>query len=55
MWYRIKVDYNFEKIVVYIQSDNIREHKVLFEQDLTGLSRGTIDFATKGNFTLLKH
>lgn len=48
-WYRVKVDYNFDKIKVYIQSGNVRENKLLFNKELKGVTRGTIGFATKGN------
>ena len=47
-WYRITVDCNFDDVKITMQTDNIREHKVLFEQKLEGLHRGTIAFAAKG-------
>ncbi len=54
-WYRFKVDYNFEKIKVSVQTSDIREHKVLFNKKLKGLNRGTIGFASKGKEYFLKH
>lgn len=48
-WYRIQVEYNFEIVKVFIQTEQIREHKVLFNRKLKGLHRGTIGFATNGN------
>jgi len=48
-WYRFQVDYNFEIVKVFIQTEQIREHKVLFKRKLKGFHRGTIGFATNGN------
>ena len=48
VWYRVRVDYNFEQIKITIQSDEIREHKVLFDRKLQGLHRGTIGWGSKG-------
>jgi len=53
-WYRVQVDYNFQDIKMTIQSDEIREHKVIFKRRLFGLHRGTIGFATRGKL-ILKH
>lgn len=47
-WYRVEVDYNFEKVEVRIQTGNIREKKVLIETKLSGLHRGSVGFATNG-------
>jgi len=53
-WYRVEVDYNFENIRVKIQTDQIREKKVVFETKMYGLHRGSIGFATNGNiFTII--
>jgi len=46
--YRFTVDYNFEKVKITVQTNHIREHKVLIDQKVKGLHRGTIGFATKG-------
>jgi hypothetical protein len=49
-WYRVEVDYNFEKVEVRIQTGNIREKKVLIETKLSGLHRGSVGFATNGKY-----
>ncbi len=48
-WYRVEVSYNFEDIEVKIQTENIREKKVLFKRKVEGLHRGSCGFATNGN------
>ena len=52
-WYRVTVSFNFEKVFITVQSDEIREHKVLFDQKIQGLHRGTVAFATKGKYFIL--
>jgi hypothetical protein len=48
-WYRMAILLNYDKISVLIQSHKMREQKLIFEEELTELSRGTIGFATNGN------
>lgn len=49
-WYRMEVEYNFNDLRVLIQTQSIREKKVLFQKKIKGHYRGTIGFATNGKY-----
>lgn len=49
-WYRTSVYMENDKIKVFIQTENIRENKPIFEAELEDISRGTIGYASNGNF-----
>ncbi len=52
IWYRVEIDYNFEKLEVRIQNNNIREKKVFCKRNVKGLSRGTVAFSTNCNICI---
>lgn len=48
-WYRLSIIMENDKITVFIQTDNIRENKPVFETNIGDIARGTIGFASNGN------
>ena len=49
-WYRTTVITTNDNIKVFIQTDNIRENKPIFEANLEDNARGTIGYASNGNY-----
>lgn len=49
IWYRFVVYLNSNNIKILMQSGDQRAHKVLFDTEMTGFSRGSIAFGTNGN------
>merc|ERR1711957_172974 len=49
-WFRTTVIITNDNIKVFIQSDNIRENKPIFEANVDDNSRGTIGYASNGNY-----
>jgi hypothetical protein len=47
-WYRTSIVMINDKIQVFIQTDNIRENKPVFELSIEDISRGTIGFGANG-------
>jgi len=49
-WYRTTIIMTNDDIKVFIQSDHIRENKPIFEAKMEDISRGTIGYASNGNY-----
>jgi hypothetical protein len=49
-WYRLTVITTNDNIKVFVQTDKIRENKPIFEANPEDNSRGTIGFASNGNY-----
>lgn len=49
-WYRVTIIMVNEKIKIFIQCDHIRENKPIFDLKMEEISRGTIGFASNGNY-----
>merc|ERR1712032_283577 len=49
-WYRTTIIITNDNIKVFIQTDNIRENKPIFETNLEDNARGTIGYASNGNY-----
>jgi len=53
-WYRITINLSYNIIQLKIQSHVVREHKTIFKTELTGISRGTLGFGSKGIIIIIK-
>lgn len=49
-WYRVTIIMQNDNVKVFIQTDAIRENKPLFQVDLEDIARGTIGYASNGNY-----
>lgn len=49
-WYRLSIIMENDLVKVYLQTNHIRENKKIFETDLPDISRGSIGFASNGNY-----
>ena len=47
-WYRVTIELYYDNVKLKLQSHNIREHKIIFNSEITGISRGTLGFGTRG-------
>lgn len=48
-WYRWQLILNFDLMKLFLQQDKIRENKIIFTQEISSISRGSIAVATNGN------